>query len=115
MKQFISKIHSLIFGLNLYLLGLENPASKPLYMETSAKVKKVVETTTLLLAIVTPICVIVPTFLANLIACLTTDMGAEDLELPLPKGYSNKFHTRTKELLNCHFYGTLLHEACGTC
>lgn len=70
--------------MNNLKLGHDYPASMALYTKTNEKVEKVTELIYLVVVKVTPVCVVFPKFLASLNLYLTTDLGNDALELPLP-------------------------------
>lgn len=64
--------------------GLKYPGSEALYGETNRQIEKWSEYIEFAAAKMTPICLILPKSLASFIFYLTTDLGSESFDLPLP-------------------------------
>lgn len=70
--------------------GLNNPISTDIYVNSSELIRKFTKIMKISMAVITPACMILSKFLANLFIYFSTDLGADELELPLPMWWANE-------------------------
>lgn len=66
------------------VLGLENPTSKVIYVETDQRVEKICQILDVVMVHVLPQCLIWPTFVMSFVIYFTTNFGSDAFQLPIP-------------------------------